>query len=148
MFMRTPQPQTKTLLVSVHRGIMVFFLGLSTWVMVSVITRGAISPGRRLCFVPSATILVTSAKVVARDPKKGHFGVGAGGKTNSPVPTCMADQEWNFHWHFIWDTSYVNANTFSLHKHTGFLKFSPWGAFLNTETGLNQITPLCCPHQL
>lgn len=69
--------------------------------------------GGGLCFVPPATVLVTTAKVVARDPKKGHFGVGTRGKTNSPVPACVADQEQNFHWHFIGDTSYINANTFS-----------------------------------
>lgn len=79
--------------------------------------------GGGLCFVPPATALVT--KVVARDPKKGHFGVGTRGKTNSPVPACVADQEQNFHWHFIGDTSYINAKHFPLYKHAVFVKVSP-----------------------
>jgi len=31
------------------------------------------------------------AKVVGRDPKEGHFGVGRRGKTNSPVLGSKAD---------------------------------------------------------
>lgn len=57
------------------------------WLLGEVASRPAVG----LHFVLPALVLLTTAQVVARDPKEGYSGVGTRGKTNSPVPACMAD---------------------------------------------------------
>lgn len=52
----------------------------------------------------------------------------------------------NLYWHFTWGVSYFNINTFTKTL-TGFPITDSQGAFLNMETGFNQITPLSCLHQ-
>lgn len=104
MCMRTPWPQIKSLLGSVHRGIWFSFWDFPSWKDWDSVTAPRVSsrlafgevassPAGGLHFVLPTPVLVTTAKVMASDPKEGRFGVGRRGKIKSPVLACMVTKE-------------------------------------------------------